>query len=277
MLPPTSLSSGQAYAAGSSSPRTLPPVDWSLRHCARKGHITFAPTEPGLRERLHATVAQGEAWRCLRCGDFVLGSPHGSGLAQDAPLVLRGKTLRDAFVLRFLAVERFIRGTLFILLGYAVLRFQSSQATLRQLFEADLPAAKPLADKVGVDLEDGFLVTHLRSALNAKHGTLVLVTAFLLGYGAVQIAEGIGLWLLKRWGEYLAVVATSAFLPIEVYELAERVTALRIGALAVNLTAVAYLLYAKRLFGLRGGGHAYEAQRHEESLLEVEAAASGAT
>lgn len=276
MLPPTSLSSGLAYAARTENPRTLPPVDWSLRHCARKGHITYAPDEPELRERLHTSVVQGEAWRCLRCGDFVLGPPHGSGPADEAPLVLRGKALRDAFVLRFLAVERFVRGSLFVLLGYAVLRFESSQATLRQLFEADLPAAKPLADKVGVDLENGFLVTHLRSALNAKHGTLVLVTVFLLGYGAIQIAEGVGLWLLKRWGEYLAVVATSAFLPIEVYELVERVTVLRVGALVLNLAAVAYLLYSKRLFGLRGGGHAYEAQRHEESLLEVEAAAASA-
>jgi uncharacterized membrane protein (DUF2068 family) len=249
-------------------------VDWSLRHCARKGHITYAPSEPELRERLHTTVVQGEAWRCLRCGDFVLGEPHGSGPAEDAPLVLRGKALRDAFVLRFLAVERFFRGSLFVLLGYAVLRFQSSQASLKQLFNADLPAAKPLADKFGVDLEHGFLVTHLRSALNAKHGTLVVLTAFLLGYGAVQIAEGVGLWMLKRWGEYLAVVATSAFLPFEVYELVDRVTALRVGALILNLAAVAYLLYSKRLFGLRGGGAAHEAQLHEESLLEVEASAA---
>jgi uncharacterized membrane protein (DUF2068 family) len=251
-------------------------VDWSLRHCARKGHITYAPDEADLRERLHTTVVQGEAWRCLRCGDFVIGAPHGSGPAEDAPLVLRGKALRDAFVLRFLAVERFVRGSLFVLLGWAVVRFQSSQASLRQLFEADLPAAKPLADKLGVDIQDGFLVTHLRSALNAKHGTLVVLTAFLLGYGAVQIAEGVGLWMLKRWGEYLAVVATSAFLPVEVYELSHKVTVLRLGALVVNLAAVAYLLYTKRLFGLRGGGAAHAAHLHEESLLEVEAAAAAA-
>ena len=67
-----------------------------------------------------------------------------------------------------------------------------------------------------------------------------------------------------------------SLLPIEVYELVEKVTMLRIGALVLNLTAVAYLLYSKRLFGLRGGGHAYEAQRHEESLLEVEASAASA-
>ena len=49
----------------------------------------------------------GEAWRCLRCGCYVLGEPHGSGPAEDAPVLLRGKALRSAFILRLLAIERF--------------------------------------------------------------------------------------------------------------------------------------------------------------------------
>lgn len=44
----------------------------------------------------------------------------------------------------------------------------------------------------------------------------------------------------------------------------------------LNLAAVTYLLYSKRLFGLRGGGAAHAAHLHEESLLEVEAAAASA-
>jgi hypothetical protein len=36
------------------------------------------------------------------------------------------------------------------------------------------------------------------------------------------------------------------------------------------VAAVVYLLLSKRLFGLRGGKKAYEEQRHESSLLEVE-------
>jgi hypothetical protein len=36
---------------------------------------------------------------------------------------------------------------------------------------------------------------------------------------------------------------------------------------------VVYLVWSKRLFGLRGGHAAFEAERHGESLLEVERAA----
>ncbi|MER7151186.1 DUF2127 domain-containing protein, partial [Streptomyces lydicus] len=53
-------------------------IDWDRRTCARRGHTTYLPTEEHLRDRLRADTALGEAWRCLRCGDFVLGAPHGS-------------------------------------------------------------------------------------------------------------------------------------------------------------------------------------------------------
>src|SRR6266576_4726398 len=84
-------------------------VDWSLFGCARKGHVTYAPDEPGLRDRLMATTAGGTAWRCLRCGAFVTGGQHGSGPAAAAPLIRRGKELRGELILRVFAVERFLR------------------------------------------------------------------------------------------------------------------------------------------------------------------------
>jgi uncharacterized membrane protein (DUF2068 family) len=250
-------------------------VDWNLRSCSRAGHVTYAPTEEQYRARLEATTPLGDAWRCLRCGSYVLGDPAGAGPADDAPVLLRGKALRSAFVLRFLAIERFARGLLILLLGAAILQFKSSQVSVRQLFEKDLSAAKPLFDQLGWNATDSGLIHSIEKALNAKGSTLDVVAAFLLFYGALQLIEGVGLWLLERWGEYFAVVATSLFLPLEIYELSEKVTLLRVGAFLLNVAAVLYLLLSKRLFGLRGGHQAYEAQMHEASLLEVEQSAAG--
>jgi hypothetical protein len=78
---------------------------------------------------------------------------------------------------------------------------------------------------------------------------------------------------MKRWGEYVAVVGTSLFLPLEVYEIVDKVTVLRIGALVINLFLVFYLIWTKRLFGARGGAKAHDAALHSVSLLEVEQAA----
>ena len=248
-------------------------VDWSLRACGRKGHVTYAPAEAELQDRLHVATPAGDAWRCLRCGDFVVGEPRGSGPAEQAPIVLRGRALRDAFVLRLLAAERMVRGLVIGLAAFAVLRYAHSENSLRLLFEKDLPAAKPLANVFGYDLDKSAVVREIRKLLLVKQSTLHFIAVALAIYAAIEVAEAVGLWMLKRWGEYFAAVATAIFLPYEVYEITEKVSVIRVGALVINVAAVVYLLLTKRLFGLRGGRAAYETERHEESLLEVEKAA----
>ncbi|MGI9155332.1 MAG: DUF2127 domain-containing protein [Marmoricola sp.] len=249
--------------------------DWNVRNCGWGGHVTYRPDESALADRLSTETASGEAWRCLRCGDFVLGAPHGSGPANEAPLVLRGKALRDAFILRLLAVERFIRGLLLLALAYGVYKFNGSRNSLQQVFDSYLPLLRPVADKLGVDLQSAGPVRLIEQALKAQHSTLLLVAAGVLAYGVLELVEGIGLWLIKRWGEYVAVVGTAIFIPLEVYELVEKVTWLRVVAFVVNIFAVVYIVWTKRLFGLRGGYEAFEAERQSASLLEVEGSALG--
>jgi uncharacterized membrane protein (DUF2068 family) len=248
-------------------------VDWSLLTCARKGHITYAPDEASLRDRLHVGTPAGEAWRCLRCGTYVHGEPHGAGPADRAPLVLRGRELRDAFIMRFFAAERLIRGLVIAAAAYGVWRFSAYRGSIERIFERDIPLLKPLAGQIGWDLDNSRIVESIRHVFTLKASTLTWFAVGLLAYALVEIIEAVGLWLLKRWGEYFAVVATSCGLPLEIYELTERITAVRVGALVINLGLVIYLLVSKRLFGIRGGKEAYEARRRGESLIEVEQAA----
>lgn len=247
--------------------------DWSLRSCGVRGHITYRPDEPALAERLRAETAAGEAWRCLRCEMFVPGPPHASGPAENAPLVLRGRALKDATILRLLAAERFLRGLFLLALAYGVYRFNGAKDSLVKVLHDDLPLLQPLGDKIGVDFAHSGPVRLVNRALEYQHSTLTWLMVGVLAYGLLQLVEGVGLWMLKRWGEYVAVVATSAFVPLEVYELVEKVSVFKLGALLINCAAVFYLVWTKRLFGARGGHAAFEAERHGASLLEVEKAA----
>jgi uncharacterized membrane protein (DUF2068 family) len=77
-------------------------------------------------------------------------------------------------------------------------------------------------------------------------------------YSVVEGVEAVGLWLEKRWAEYLTAVATAGFLPFEVHELTKRVTVLRVTALVVNVAILVWLVRRKRLFGVRGGERAVE-------------------
>jgi uncharacterized membrane protein (DUF2068 family) len=58
----------------------------------------------------------------------------------------------------------------------------------------------------------------------------------------------VGLALQKRWAEYFTIITTSSLLPIEIYELARRVSISRGLALLINLAVVGYLIFELRRF-----------------------------
>jgi uncharacterized membrane protein (DUF2068 family) len=242
---------------------------WELRTCARRGHITYAPDDPTLADRLSGTTGLGEVWRCLRCGDFTPGPPHGRGPAEDAPMVLRGKALRQAIIIRALAVERWIRAVLIALAAWAVWKFHGAQGSIQSALDRDLP----LLRTSGIKVDQMTAIHELERALATKPSTLTLITFALAAYAMLELVEGVGLWLLARWGEYFAVVATAVFLPLEVHDLTKGITLTRALTFSINVAAVVYLLFSKRLFGLRGGRAAYDEERRGEQLLDVERAA----
>ncbi len=252
-------------------------MDWSLLACGRSGHVTYAPDEPAVRERLTAATPAGPGWRCLRCGTFVPGDPGLRGPAAAAPAVRRDADVRSAFILKIFAIERFIRALLFGAAGYAVWRFRYSQASIERAFDRDLPVVRALLRQLGYDISHSRLVGLIQHALTLSPGTISLVAAGLTGYAVIELVEGTGLWLGRRWGEYFAMVATSLGLPYEVYDLTSKVTATRAVFFAINLALVLYLVITKRLFGVRGGRRAYEARLRGESIMQaaIEAAATG--
>jgi uncharacterized membrane protein (DUF2068 family) len=66
-------------------------------------------------------------------------------------------------------------------------------------------------------------------------------------YAALFLVEGVGLVLRKRWAEYLTVVVTSLLIPLEVYELLQRFTVVRLAVLVVNVAIVVYLIVRLRM------------------------------
>ncbi|GAA1094365.1 DUF2127 domain-containing protein [Tsukamurella spumae] len=240
-------------------------MDLSVLSCGLRGHVTYAPDETHLRERVRTDTPEGEAWRCLRCDDFVVGDPHGSGPAGHAPSVPRGRALRDELIMRFLAVERVLRGLVFVAAGVVVWQFRDSRVHLREVFQEKLPVLSQLGFNVG----ESKIVHTVDRALGLSGTALMWIAVALVAYAAIELIEAVGLWLGHRWGEYFAVIATSAFLPLEIYEISEKVTVLRAGALLINIAAVVWLVWSKRLFGVNGGAAAYRAERESESVLTV--------
>jgi uncharacterized membrane protein (DUF2068 family) len=202
----------------------------------------------------------------------VVGQPADHGPAATAPHVRRGRNLRDVVIMRALAIERVVRTVIFSLLAVGVLTVRGKQDRLHAAFENEMPLIRPLASQVGWNPDDSKLLHHIEQAFSLSPTTLLWVAVGLFGYAAIELIEAVGLWLITRWGEYFAVIATSIFLPLEVYEITEKVTAFRAIALAINIAAVLWLLWTKRLFGLNGGAAAYHAEHDAATLLAVEQA-----
>jgi uncharacterized membrane protein (DUF2068 family) len=179
--------------------------------------------------------------------------------------------------MRALAIERAVRCLIFLSVAAGVFKVSGSRERLQQALGKDIPLLKPLANQIGWDPENSKLIGHIVHAFELSSSTLQWIALGLAGYALIELVEAVGLWLMQRWGEYFAVIATSVFLPLEIYELTEKVTALRLIALLVNIVAVIWLLWSKRLFGLNGGSKAYHEEHEAESLLSVETASLNET
>jgi uncharacterized membrane protein (DUF2068 family) len=60
-------------------------------------------------------------------------------------------------------------------------------------------------------------------------------------YASIFLTEGTGLLMRKHWAEYLTLISTGLFIPLEVYELAHRFTPIRLVVLLLNFATVWYL------------------------------------
>jgi phosphoribosylanthranilate isomerase len=93
----------------------------------------------------------------------------------------------------------------------------------------------------GIDVGNRFVQAALRRLVGVTNGQIVTYGVVAIVYSAVLLVEASGLWLQKRWAEYLTAISTALLIPLEVYEIYERFTWVRIAILAINLFIVWYL------------------------------------
>ena len=265
--------------------RFLPRFHYELLACGTGGHMLIGTDARSLREQ-DALVAReapdgGRWYRCLRCDSWV-PLPPPENPPRDFPpdrddviVPLRGKALRDKIVLRVIAVDRALHFVVLAIVAIAIVVFAANEQSLRG------PAYKVLSD-----LQAGFggtarghgILYELRHLFSIQQGTLFKVAVVVALYAALEGAEAVGLWFQKRWAEYLTFIATTLLLPVEIYELSRRFSVLKVITLIINLAVVAYLLYAKRLFGLRGGAAAeHEERERDAGWAAIERATPGAS
>lgn len=88
----------------------------------------------------------------------------------------------------------------------------------------------------------------------ATPGRLAVTASIALGYAALLGVEGFGLWTARPWAEWVSVLVTASLIPFELYEVAHRITVVRVVVLVLNVLVVWYLVARIRRDRDRRGG-----------------------
>lgn len=245
---------------------------YELLECAWNGHFLVGTDASEIRQRDDhiARIMDGLRWhRCLRCDTWIpveptlpAGSEHlPEHESIDPPL--RGRPLRDKYVLRLISLDRAFHFVVLSILAAAVFVFAGDRTLLHQDFLRIVAAVQGGAG--GPVRTGGTITRELTHLFTISTRNLELTGAALAGYAVLEGVEAVGLWKGKRWAEYLTFVATALLVPLEIYEIARKPTALKAVTLLINVAIVVYLIAAKRLFGVRGGWAAELGRRERES------------
>jgi uncharacterized membrane protein (DUF2068 family) len=108
---------------------------------------------------------------------------------------------------------------------------------------------------VRVDPDNGLVHALLLKVSSLSPKQLEELSAGTFLYAGLRLAEGIGLVLQRLWGQYLTVIVTALFIPLEIYELFRHWRVVKLIVLILNIAVVVYLIREIRKQDPRSFGH----------------------
>ncbi len=158
--------------------------------------------------------------------------------------------------MKVISLWRGVHAVFFALVGVLLAVILTNLAGWKSSAEQLVSKIEPRLTDTGRAGGNTFLLKNLERLAGLETSTLLKLLAVVVVFAVLEGAEAIGLWKERRWAEYLTVIATALLLPYEVAEILKKTTVLRIGGFIANVAVVVFLIYSKRLFGVRGGaGH----------------------
>ncbi len=151
----------------------------------------------------------------------------------EAPALVAEKRQQHNKLLILIAAYKLLQALLFVAVGVGALR----------LLHKDIDdVLTDIATALRFNPESRFVNFILDKATLLNDPILRRIGVVAFSYAAVSLAEGVGLYLEKTWGEILTLIITASFLPWEIFEIFHRLTWVRVSLLVINLLVFLYLL-----------------------------------
>jgi uncharacterized membrane protein (DUF2068 family) len=143
-------------------------------------------------------------------------------------------------MLRTIALYKLLKVVILLAAAYGEVRLHDGSLAAKLLLWSQ---ARP----TGMEHE---LVTRVLEWFSGLSETKIHALRFVtLTYAAVFAVEGVGLWMQKRWAEWLTTVITASLIPLEVWEFVERPNLGKAAVVVANVAIVVYLVWHVRRKG----------------------------
>lgn len=158
---------------------------------------------------------------------------------------------------RAIAFFEMLKGTLVLVAGFGLL----------SLVHRDLEdLAERLVRHSHLNPASHYPRIFIEAAARTSDSRLRTLAALAFVYSTVRFVEAYGLWRMRAWAEWFAIVSGCVYLPVEIYELIKDATLIKAGILILNAAIVAYLIYIR----FSRTGHIVEdAVHHTEAANKV--------
>ena len=145
-------------------------------------------------------------------------------------------------MLRIIALYKLVKVVLLLLAAYFELRLHDASLSSKLVTWVE---ARPAG------LEHSMVAWVLQSLSGLSESRLHALRAVTFSYAAVFAIEGIGLWLQKRWAEWLTTLVTASLIPFEIWELIIRPNFGKAAVVVANVAIVVFLIWHVRSKGRR--------------------------
>ncbi len=106
--------------------------------------------------------------------------------------------------------------------------------------------AESLVEVLHFDPTGLYAQKFIETAGRIKSSNLELFIFLAAIYATIRFVEAYGLWRLRAWAEWFAIISGAVYIPIEIYEIFQKPTIIRFLILFVNIIIVLYLIYFRR-------------------------------